>query len=263
MLTIAVTATSQLCIARDRLLRRIPRIEPLDTGGAQVSRLGISSGDRVLDAVFMTPANQAARASVLICHGIGETVEHWCRVQRLLASSGVASLVFDYTGYGRSAGFFTAERAEEDAVAAFDLLAQLTAPLSVGLLGLSLGTGISAAIVGKVQANRLVLCAAFTSLRGAARQVFVPKAFSFAVAPIWDTEQALRTCTAPVLIVHGARDALFPVRMAEDLARSCVGAHKLIVHPDVGHNEPYRTPRPVYWDPIAEFLLEGADGSRG
>ena len=47
----------------------------------------------MLDAVLVTPDANGARASLLICHGIGETVEHWLAVQQLLAANGVASLV--------------------------------------------------------------------------------------------------------------------------------------------------------------------------
>ena len=62
------------------------------------------SAANMLDAVFVEPAAIPPRASVLLCHGIGETVEQWFGVQQLLAANGVASLVFDYSGYGKSTG---------------------------------------------------------------------------------------------------------------------------------------------------------------
>jgi hypothetical protein len=42
---------------------------------------------------FRRPAGEPAHAAVLICHCIAETVDHWFRVQRLLAAQGVASAV--------------------------------------------------------------------------------------------------------------------------------------------------------------------------
>jgi pimeloyl-ACP methyl ester carboxylesterase len=203
----------------------------------------------------MRPDLSAERASVLICHGIGETVEHWHEVQRLLADNGVASLVFDYTGYGRSRGLFSAERAELDAVAAFHFLEGMTAPLPVAVLGLSLGTGVAAALVAKVPAHRLVLCAAFTSLREASGRVGVPRGLRFAVPAIWEAEVALRNCAVPVLIVHGEKDRLFPVRMARELAAFCGENCELILVPDVSHNEPFQLPRMYYWGSVVRFLL--------
>jgi hypothetical protein len=90
----------------------------METSQSVASRHVIHSGKNVLDAVFVTRDANTVKASLLICHGIGETVEHWLGVQQLLAASGVASLVFDYSGFGRSSGFFNAKRCERDAVAA-------------------------------------------------------------------------------------------------------------------------------------------------
>jgi pimeloyl-ACP methyl ester carboxylesterase len=264
LLTIAVTATSLVCITRDRLMRRIPWDGRLETAGPGTSRHILQSGKNSLDAVLVQPRSGNAQASVLICHGIGETVELWHRVQQLLAENGVASLVFDYAGYGRSSGFFSAGQAEQDAVAAFDFLERQTAPFPVAVLGLSLGSGIAAAILGKVPAQRLVLCAAFTSLREAAGRVGVPKAFWPGVPPIWNTRDALRTCSIPVLIVHGEIDRLFPVSMARELAASCGSACELAIVPGASHNDPFYHPRQSYWGEIvARFLLDGRRGTEG
>jgi hypothetical protein len=255
LLSVAVTATGRVCLVRDRLLRRIPWNGRMATAGAGTSRHVIPSGKKKLDAVLVRPDSTEARASVLICHGIGETVEHWHAVQQLLGANGVASLVFDYSGYGRSRGFFSAARAERDAVAAFHFLKQMTAPLPVAVLGLSLGTGIAVRLVAKVPLHRLVLCAGFTSLREASGRVGIPRAFQFGVPAIWEAEAALRDCAVPVLIVHGEKDRLFPVHMARELAGFCGPMHELIIHPDVSHNEPFQCPRLSYWGSIVRFLL--------
>lgn len=261
LLTVAVTSTSRVCLVRDRLMRRIPWDGSAETAGPGTSRHSIPSMKQRFDAVLVRPASGDPLASVLICHGIGETVEHWHRVQQLLAESGVASLVFDYAGYGRSPGFFSARQAEEDSIAAFHFLVGMTAPLPVSILGLSLGSGIALAIVGKVPAHRLVLCAAFTSLREASGRVGVPPAFLFAVPAIWDASDALRKCPVPVLIVHGEKDRLFPVHMARELAGFCRSNCELVIVPGASHNDPFYHPQNSYWGSIvARFLVRGLSG---
>jgi pimeloyl-ACP methyl ester carboxylesterase len=258
LLTIGVTATSRICLLRDRLLRRIPWNGRLETTRPGVSRHSIPSGSQTLDAVFVEPQSAPAQASLLLCHGIGEKVEHWHRVQLMLADCGIASLVFDYTGYGRSSGLFSASQAEQDAIAAFHFLERLTAPMPVSVLGLSLGTGIAGAILPRVPAHRLVLLGAFTSLREAAASVGIPRLFDCAVPDIWDTRQALAATSIPILIVQGAKDCLFPVSMAEELAGRCGSNCELVVVPGLGHNEPFYDPRLSYWgDIVARFLLQG------
>lgn len=260
---IAITSTGRVLLARDRLLGRIGRDWRAETPHAGVSRHAIHSGNNVLDAVLVKPDANAAQASVLICHGIGETVAGWLAVQQLLASNGVASLVFDYSGYGRSSGFFSSSQSELDTVSAFLCLQRLTAPLPVSVLGFSLGSGIASAIFSKVPAHRLVLCAAFTSLRKAAVSIGLPKTLASLVPPIWDAEDALRGCPVPVLVVHGEEDRMFPVRMAAELIAFCGSQSELVIVPKVAHNQPFRRPQLSYWGLIISWLLlrDGAHGS--
>lgn len=253
--SIAVTSASRVLLWRDLLLGRIVRDGRVETSYAGVSRHSIDSGRNVLDAVLVRPDPDAARASVLICHGMGETVAHWFAVQQLLAASGVASMVFDYSGFGRSSGFFNASQSEQDAVSAFVYLQQLTAPLPVSVLGFSLGSGIAAAVVHKIAAHRLLLCAAFTSLRKAAGSIGIPKRLASLAPPIWDAEDTLPTCPVPVLVVQGEKDRLFSVRMAAELIAFCGAPSQLVIVPKLSHNEPFYRPQLSYWGLIAAWLV--------
>jgi hypothetical protein len=253
ILAFGVTLIGRTLILRDRLLRRVAR-PIIPDKPITVSRQTIPSGRNLIDAVFVTPAANDLKANLLLCHGIGETVEHWFVVQQLLAASGVASLVFNYSGFGRSTGLFNAHQVEEDAIAAFHRLRELATPLPISILGLSLGSGIAAAILPRVPAHRLVLCAVFTSLRKGAISIALPKSFGSLVPDIWDSENALRACDAPVLIVHGDRDRLFPVSMAEALRAACAAPCELVVVPGLAHNEPFYRPQASYWNLIASRL---------
>jgi uncharacterized protein len=251
--TLALTGISRALLVRDWLVGWVPGpIEDKDTGEAIVERRSIASGRNLLDAVWVRPRSDPARAVVLICHGIGETVEHWGPVQELLAGNGAASLVFDYSGYGRSSGRIDAEQCEQDAIAAFRHLEDLAGGAPIALLGFSLGSGIAAAIAGRVRLSRLVLCAGFTSFRDAAHSLGVPRGLGHLIPPLWHAEDALRDCRLPVLVVHGERDRLFPVRMAGELA-ACCEADTIIV-PKLGHAEPYHRPQVDYWKPIIDWI---------
>jgi uncharacterized protein len=150
--TIAIGCASRGLMARDRLLGLLPRKPPPDVRTSLLS-LRIRSGESDLNAVLANPAAAMPTAGVLICHGIGETVEHWEAAQRLLAMEGMASLVFNYSGYGRSTGSIYAAQFERDAIAAFRTLEELLPAVPISLLGFSLGSGIATAIVTKVNAR--------------------------------------------------------------------------------------------------------------
>jgi alpha/beta superfamily hydrolase len=181
-------------------------------------------------------------------------VQHWTAVQQLLGENGVASLVFDYSGYGRSTGFFTSSQSELDAISAFRALQSLTESTPISVLGFSLGSGVATAIIGKVPARHLILCAAFTSLQKAACSVGFPKFLSILAPPIWNTGAELATCPFPLLVVHGENDRLFPLGMAKELASLGGSKSDLLIAPNTSHNAPYARPHLSYWGPIVSWL---------
>jgi len=252
--SLAVGFISWFLIWRDRIMRwtkcgRVPA-----GVGEHASRHSIFSGANVLDAVFVEPVSLPSRAAVLLCHGIGETVEQWFGVQQFLAAHGVASLVFDYSGYGRSTGRPAWEQFERDAIAAFNKLENLAPEVPLAVLGFSLGSGVATATMHRVAARRLILCEAFTSFRHAAAAGRIPRAFAGLIPPIWHAQARLAQCKLPVLIVHGERDRLFPVTMAHELASWCESRAEVALIPNTTHNQPFRKPHVSYWGPIIEWL---------
>jgi uncharacterized protein len=249
---------SRACVWRDRLIGRLKRNGVEDAAGISVERHSIRSGRNLLDVAFVTSTEGTTQNAVLICHGIGEIVEHWIPVQQLLAANGAASVVFDYSGYGKSTGRPHADQWEEDAIAAFEMLRQLAPGRPVTVLGFSLGSGVAAAIINRLNCahvDRLVLCAAFTSFKEAAHSIIVPKSLGFLMHDLWHAETALRNCPVPVLIVHGEKDQLFPVEMAEELKAWCGCESEVVIVPELRHNEPFHYPDLEYWGLILSRLI--------
>jgi alpha-beta hydrolase superfamily lysophospholipase len=252
--SISISCLSQVLILRDRVFgwTRCGRVA--ESIHERVSRHLIQSGAHLLDAVFVEPAGIPAQAAVLVCHGIAETVEQWFGVQQLLAGQGIASLVFDYSGYGKSTGRPDWEQFERDMVAACAVLRKLAPDLPLSVLGFSLGSGVAAAAIHRVDAQRLILCEAFTSFRDAAVAGGVPRALAGLVPPIWHAQSRLAQCKLPVLVVHGEKDWLFPIAMAQELAGWCEPRAQVVVVPGMGHNQPFRKPNLDYWGPIAAWI---------
>jgi hypothetical protein len=254
----AISCVSRFMILRDRALGWTKRGRAPAEIQERVSRHAVPSAPHlpahVLDAVFVEPAVVPARAAVLLCHGIGETVEQWFGVQQLLAANGVASLVFDYSGYGKSSGRPHWEQFELDAIAAFGVLGKLAPGLPAAVIGFSLGSGVAIAAIDRLGAQRLILCEAFTSFRHAAVSAGVPRALARLVPPIWHAQQRLAECKMPVLIVHGEKDRLFPVAMARELAGWCEPRAEVVLVPNTTHNQPFSRPHISYWGPIIEWM---------
>jgi uncharacterized protein len=251
---VSIAGISRLLIVRDRALGWTKCGRIAAGVNERASRHSIASAAHTLDAVFVEPTSTPARAAVLLCHGIGETVEQWFGVQQLFAAQGIASLVFDYSGFGKSKGLPRWEQLEEDAISAFALLERLTPEIPISLLGFSLGTGVAAATIRRIGAHRLVLCQGFTSFRNAAAAGGIPRHLGGLVPPIWHAQPELEQCELPVLIVHGEKDQLFPVAMAHEMAGWCKLRAEVVVVPNTTHNQPFRKPHLSYWGPIIEWI---------
>jgi len=252
---VSLTIASRVVQLRDRLMGRVPRSRP-DCPGLCASQQIIKSGQNLLDALYVEPAGRALHSALLICHGIGEIVPQWFPIQQIFAENGIASLVFDYSGYGRSTGHIDWRQCELDAISGFTHIRKLAPNVPVMLLGFSLGTGIAPAILKRVIPDGLILCAGYSSFRNAARAAWIPPFLSPLVPPIWSAEEILRDCDLPILIVQGDGDRLFQKHMAHDLHACTGGRADLLILPARSHNEPFYYPKPHYWDPIIQWILQ-------
>jgi pimeloyl-ACP methyl ester carboxylesterase len=251
VLSFLLTVISRLLLRRDRqngTMERMLRAFPFAD-----QRVVITSGSRKLSAVYVSAGEPSP--AILICHGIGELVEYWGGVQRLLKEMGVSSLVFNYSGYGESSGsFVSAAHCEEDTIAAFGELAG-RGHRSIVMLGFSLGSAVSSAVAGRLDVDGLVLCEGFSSLREAGTAMGFPLWMARAIPDSWQTIRRVGELEIPVLVVHSDKDDLFPLTMARSVAEACARG-ELIVVDGLSHNAPIFMPTGGYWRPIAEWARE-------
>jgi pimeloyl-ACP methyl ester carboxylesterase len=244
-----LTVISREIFRRDRRNGKMKRI--LDAFSFAEQKLVLESGGRRLSAVYVSAGNDAP--AVLICHGIGEVVEYWGRVQQAFQEMGVSSLVFNYSGYGASTGVVSAAHCEEDVIAAYRALVD-RGHRAIVLLGFSLGTGISCAAASRIEVDGLILCEGFTTFREAAMSIGCPQWLTRTVPDVWDTVVRVCNLSVPVLVVHSDADELFPMTMAEHIAEACGSRGELIVVNGLVHDAPIYTATPIYWQPIADWV---------
>jgi alpha-beta hydrolase superfamily lysophospholipase len=257
LLSLLLNVTSRMLIHRDRMNGIMDQI--LSDFTFAKERLVISSGKRRLSAVYVSADEETP--AVVVCHGIGELVEYWGKVQRLLKGMGISSLVFNYSGYGTSSGILTTAHCEEDAAAACRELAS-RGHRSIVLLGFSLGTGVGCAVASRVEIDGLILCEGFSSLREAAIAMGFPLWLTRMVPDVWDTVHRVCELKKPVLVVHSDVDGLFPLSMAQRVAEACGPRGTLIVINGLTHNAPIFAPTEEYWQPIADWVKQRpAEGS--
>jgi len=152
---------------------------------------------------------------------------------------GFSVLAVDYRGFGKSSEVAPTEAyAYEDAEAAWDYLARLAPGRKRYIVGHSLGGAIAAELARRrPEASGLVLEATFTSVRDMIDESpwsFLP--VGLILTQEFDTLSKVSELAMPVLITHGTRDTIVPVRMGERLYEAVRAPKRFIKVDGAGHH---------------------------
>ncbi|MFQ5630232.1 MAG: alpha/beta hydrolase, partial [bacterium] len=200
-----------------------------------------------------------AIATLLLMHGNAGNLSHRVDlVERLLGALPVEIFIFDYRGYGKSAGAPTEEGVYRDADAAYKYLTQKLnrPPEKIILHGRSLGGAVAVDLATKVSAAGLLLESTFSSGNDMAKEMFK-------VLPLWwfttikmDSESKIRNVNMPILMLHGKNDSIVPFHLGKKLFEVAPQPKSFVEIPDAGHNDVYVVGGPKFYAVIKDFIAK-------
>ncbi|MBK9139170.1 MAG: alpha/beta hydrolase [Verrucomicrobia bacterium] len=154
--------------------------------------------------------------AVLHCHGNGGNISHRLDVAEALLETGVNVLLFDYRGYGRSAGRPSEAGTYLDAQAAHAWLrGRGFAATNLIAFGESLGGAVATELALREPLGALVLQSTFTSIPDIGAELFPFLPVRWLARIRYDTHSKLPRVTLPVVILHSRRDTLVRFHHAE------------------------------------------------
>ena len=179
-------------------------------------------------------------------HGNGELIDYWPDAFDEPRRWGVAVLLVEYPGYGRSAGSPSEATIAATFRGAYDWAIERGGvdPDRIVGYGRSLGGAAVAGLSRERRLAALILESSFTSTRPFARRFGAP---GFLVRDPFDNVAAVEAFEGPLLVIHGAHDEIIPTDHGRTLAR--VGGVVLHELP-CGHNDCPRS-----WPLIKQFLV--------
>ena len=200
---------------------------------------------------WFIPARGAQRV-VLYLHGNGGNISHRLDSIRLLHGLGLNVFIFDYRGYGLSAGRPTEEGTYRDAAAAWQYLREARGfrEQDIVVYGQSLGAAIAAHVARGRPAAALILESPFASIADVARHQYWFLPVRWLTRFKYPTVAYVRDVHAPILVIHSAQDEITPFAQGRRVFEQA--------------NEP-KTFLAISGDHNAGFLLSGArytDGLR-
>jgi len=178
----------------------------------------------------------AGRPMILYFHGNGGNIGYRVHRLRHFAQAGYGVLLVEYRGFGGNPGRPNERGLFTDGEAALDFRADSgVRPDHIVLWGESLGSGVAVYLAATRKVGAMVLEAPFTSVAAAAQHQyrFVP-AF-YLVHDRFDSLSRIRQVAAPLLILHGERDRVVPVRHGRALLAAATAPKEGWFSPAAGH----------------------------
>jgi hypothetical protein len=210
------------------------RVAPAQAGLPQAQEITLTSSDGEKLIVWYVPARNS-KPVVLYFQGNAEGLG--ARVHRFtwLIADGTGLLALNYRGFGGSTGTPTEAGLIRDAQAAYDFVRARYAAKRIVLFGESLGTGVAVALASEHEIGALILDAPYSSTVdvGAAHYWFAP--VRWLMKDTFHSDERIGRVAAPLLILHGERDHIVPIRFGEKLFALAREPKRMVRFPQGGH----------------------------
>ncbi len=223
--------------------------------GLKVEEVWLTAEDGVRLNAWYLP-NTSSSKVLLVFHGNAENLGYSLPRLRYLARLGTSLLAVDYRGYGRSEGAPNEAGIYRDAEAAYRYLVERRgcSPKNIFVYGQSLGSAVAIDLASRHECGGLIVESAFTSGRELARRMFRIPFFEYLPKSRFDSLAKIARVQAPVLVIHGSRDNVFPSSMAERLYRAAPGAKSFLLVEGAGHDDVFLTGGEHYLNAIGSVI---------
>jgi len=222
--------------------------------GMAFEDVALASADGAKLHAWWVPAAKESRGTVIFCHGNAGNISHRIDSIRIFRNLGLDTLIFDYRGYGKSAGSPSEAGIYADAEAAWK---HVTETRKIGaervlIFGRSLGGAVAAHLAANHKPRAVILESAFSSVPDMGRELYpwLPRwlaRYDFATA------EYVTRVTSPLLSIHSPEDEIVPYALGRRVfdAATC---EKTFLELSGGHNEGFMTSGRTYTDGLAKFV---------
>jgi uncharacterized protein len=201
-------------------------------GAAREINLTTSDGETLI-AWYVPP--RAGALLVIYFHGNADILAANVERHRNLIADGTGLIALSYRGYAGSSGRPSEAGLHRDADAAYTFAATQVPPNRIVAWGHSLGSGVAVRLASRRAVAGLILEAPYTSAAdiAAMRFWFVP--VRLLMKDPFHSDRCIGDVTAPVLVLHGARDDVIPIAVGERLYDLVRAPKRFVRFPDGGH----------------------------
>src|SRR5262249_17701569 len=212
------------------------RISPAAAGlpQAQAAILTTSDGEKLV-AWHVPPRGD--KPVVIYFHGNADIVPWRAERHRATIANGTGLIALNFRGYGGSTGTPTEDGLHRDGAAAYPFPAERYPPHPILLWGQSLGTGIAVRLAAEKPVGRLILESPYSSVVDVAASLFPWVPVRWLMKDQLRSDLWIGKVHVPLLIMHGTRDEVIPIRFGERLFALANEPKRFVRFDDGGHND--------------------------
>jgi fermentation-respiration switch protein FrsA (DUF1100 family) len=212
------------------------RTAPAAAGFPRAEEHVLSTSDGESIILWHVPA-RPGHPVVLYFPGNGDFLAGCVSRFRGITSDGTGLVAVSYRGYAGSSGRPSEQGLLRDAAAAYAFTVAGYSGDRIVLWGFSLGSGVAVALAADRPVGKLVLEAPYTSMTDVAASVFPMVPVRWLIRDAFRSDRRMAGVTAPLLIMHGARDLTIPMRFGQRLFELARGPKQFVRFPEGGHND--------------------------
>lgn len=195
----------------------------------------VETGDGIELHPWIVPASGEAVGRVVVFNGNAGNRAHRLPLARALAERDLEVVLFDYRGYGDTAGSPSEEGLVRDgaAVARF-----ASAHLPLVFFGESLGGAVAVEVAAEQPPAAMVLRSPFPSLADVAAVHYRAVPVRLLLRDRFEVEQAIAQVDVPVMVVLGEADSIVPPDLSRRVYEAAREPKRLIEMEGLDHNDP-------------------------
>ncbi len=228
-----VAAVVALYVFQRALLYPAPqttRTDPAAAGFPEAQEVVLDTGDGEKVIVWHVPPKQG-KPVVLFFHGNGEVLAWRVPRFRAITADGTGLVALSFRGYGGSSGRPIEAGLLNDGAAAYAFAAAHYPAERIVPWGYSLGSGVAVAIAASQPVGKLILEAPYTSITDVAASLFWYMPVRWLMQDSFRSDERISGVKAPLLIMHGERDTVVPVRFGRRLFDLAPGPKRFVSFP--------------------------------
>ena len=259
LLLVATIGTVVLWALQRRLiyfpLSGVPR--PAEVGLPKAESVSFAAADGPMLHGWFVPAKiPGLSVTAIVFNGNAGHRGFRAPLAAMLADAGIATLLFDYRGYGENDGVPSEEGLAEDALAAFRYVTSRTdlARHRLVYFGESLGAAVAVRLATEHPPGALILRSPFTSLLDVGRHHYPFLPVAAVLRDRYASIGRIANIRCPLLVISAAHDSVVPSEQSRQLHDAALPPKRLIVFDGADHNDEVFLASPQLRAAVLDFV---------